>query len=511
MTAVRPEILPIWAEAGDKVQPSEQELQIGWPYTNIPPSRQRFNWILNNLSNAVGYLTRRGMPDWSADETYEEGDIAQYGGICWVSLHANNTNNTPGIGAHWNPWSAEALIAAHNASDAAHADIRGLIEALSSGRRDRGIVLSAWAPMQTGRLTGMTISDGGAGYLTGDVLYISIPGATEIPAWVIISGVDENGAAQSITIVNPGAFSDISAPGNAIVQQGSTTGAGLSASCSFSTGNGQTLSDIEAPMRGDAVVVLHSEVAGSGAAWVWLYADQNGDEVYNWIPAGGPTGQSSRNLPYFASGEPLPISNIGPIWHDDYNSIMTWQVFNQNGADYAGYASVLVGKPELDAQPTPRAGYVPCGASMSKTTYDALWNWAVHNGLQVNADVWVAGTVKVKDNGDGSFTVYDLRGEFLRAFDAGRGVDAGRVFGSAQGDAIRNITGWFQQWSSDHGIFQDSSGVFYLSTPSGGGDVPANTAGQNLSVTVYLDASRSVPTASQNRPRNVALLACIKF
>ncbi|MCL1861774.1 MAG: phage tail protein, partial [Proteobacteria bacterium] len=115
---------------------------------------------------------------------------------------------------------------------------------------------------------------------------------------------------------------------------------------------------------------------------------------------------------YLKSGDPLPPTDIGPIWHDDYNSWMTWQVFDANGAGYIGYASVLVGKPELDAQPTARKGFIPSGASnLSKAAYGALWNWAVHTGLLVSAGTWVAGTVAVKDNGDGTFAVYDLRGE----------------------------------------------------------------------------------------------------
>ncbi len=36
----------------------------------------------------------------------------------------------------------------------------------------------------------------------------------------------------------------------------------------------------------------------------------------------------------------------------------------------------------------------------------------------------------------------DLRGEFIRGWDDGRGVDAGRQLLSSQGDAIRNIEGF---------------------------------------------------------------------
>ncbi|HFT9551027.1 TPA: phage tail protein, partial [Escherichia coli] len=53
----------------------------------------------------------------------------------------------------------------------------------------------------------------------------------------------------------------------------------------------------------------------------------------------------------------------------------------------------------------------------------------------------------------------DLRGEFIRGWDDGRGVDAGRQLLSSQGDAIRNIEGF-----ADGGIgmsFDAIRGAFY--------------------------------------------------
>ncbi|WP_176391383.1 phage tail protein, partial [Escherichia coli] len=53
----------------------------------------------------------------------------------------------------------------------------------------------------------------------------------------------------------------------------------------------------------------------------------------------------------------------------------------------------------------------------------------------------------------------DLRGEFIRGWDDGRGVDAGRIILAQQGDAIRNITGFV---SGSSGVSFDSfSGAFY--------------------------------------------------
>lgn len=65
------------------------------------------------------------------------------------------------------------------------------------------------------------------------------------------------------------------------------------------------------------------------------------------------------------------------------------------------------------------AGFLFCrGQAVSRTTYARLY--------AAIGDTYGAG------NGSTTFNVPDLRGEFIRGFDAGRGVDTGRVLGSAQ-------------------------------------------------------------------------------
>lgn len=96
----------------------------------------------------------------------------------------------------------------------------------------------------------------------------------------------------------------------------------------------------------------------------------------------------------------------------------------------------------------------------------------------------------------------DMRGEFVRGWDNGRGVDSERTLLSTQGDAIRNITGGFKV-SGSTGTVDTTSGAFYLST-SGQPTLPASAFVSGSSGAAKFDVSRVVPTASENRPRSIA-------
>lgn len=128
----------------------------------------------------------------------------------------------------------------------------------------------------------------------------------------------------------------------------------------------------------------------------------------------------------------------------------------------------------------PPANWLECnGAAVSRTTYAALFGRI--------------GTVFGAGDGSTTFNVPELRGEFVRGWDNGRGIDPARAFGSAQTDEFESHT---------HTVNGANS---YLST-AGGGAV-ANTPGADFSAgaSVVLD-----PTGgSETRPRNIALLPCI--
>lgn len=103
----------------------------------------------------------------------------------------------------------------------------------------------------------------------------------------------------------------------------------------------------------------------------------------------------------------------------------------------------------------------------------------------------------------------DLRGEFIRGWDNSHGVDAERVLLSAQGDAIRNITGSI---GTDNGwIFRSPTGAIF--DPYNGNNTqrlralttPEDIGNEGRSIGwINFDASKVVPTANENRPRNIA-------
>lgn len=89
----------------------------------------------------------------------------------------------------------------------------------------------------------------------------------------------------------------------------------------------------------------------------------------------------------------------------------------------------------------------------------------------------------------------DMRGEFARGWDNGRGVDSGRALMSAQADAARAITGSFQ------GAEPLGTGAFYAGETRG-----TMASGSTSRSMIMFDSSRANPsnTANENRPRSIA-------
>lgn len=149
------------------------------------------------------------------------------------------------------------------------------------------------------------------------------------------------------------------------------------------------------------------------------------------------------------------------------------------------------------------------GALINRSDYAELFAYATENSLILPEADWAEGMQGMFAEGDGSatFRVPDLRGQFLRGLDDDAGMDTGRVLGSTQGDAIRNITGTVGvcfDSSSGSGIVKGA----FQSRKAIDGTPYGDSYGAYVS---SLDASLVVPTANENRPKNIALIAQIKY
>jgi microcystin-dependent protein len=147
------------------------------------------------------------------------------------------------------------------------------------------------------------------------------------------------------------------------------------------------------------------------------------------------------------------------------------------------------------AMNTAPSGYLKAnGAAVSRTTYAALFA--------------AIGTTFGAGDGSTTFALPDLRGEFIRGWDDGRGVDSGRAIGTAQTDAMQGHRHDFRGGTGTSGdnditTVGITDAITYRTATNS-----ANSGVQNP----ITDGTNGTPrTASETRPRNVALLACIKF
>lgn len=95
----------------------------------------------------------------------------------------------------------------------------------------------------------------------------------------------------------------------------------------------------------------------------------------------------------------------------------------------------------------------------------------------------------------------DLRGEFIRGWDDGRGVDSGRALLSAQSDTLQNITGSFFDMTT--GTNNNTFGAFTSSIVQPN-LTPIAIGGTYKQANYYFDASLVARTSTETRARNIA-------
>ncbi len=172
---------------------------------------------------------------------------------------------------------------------------------------------------------------------------------------------------------------------------------------------------------------------------------------------------------------------------------------------------------------------IPPGAVMSFARDTAPSGWLICDGASLsrtvsnNAYQPLHTAIGYVFGGSGDiFNLPDLRGEFVRGWSDGKDVggQSTRLFGSTEEDAIRNITG---VTSVRRGRLPVGNTSITTDTLFEGGPfefdglgptrIERITVGDTIGFprNYKFNASLVVPTAEDNRPRNIALLYCIKW
>lgn len=171
---------------------------------------------------------------------------------------------------------------------------------------------------------------------------------------------------------------------------------------------------------------------------------------------------------------------------------------NSNGVNLPDFTGCLL----LATTPTPPAGtLVADGSEVSREAYAKLFA--------------IFGTQYGAGDGVSTFALPDWRDEFPRF------SGASRVVLTTQGDAIRNIEGSFSvrpggDSDAEYQVINSATPPF-SSSDSGvrAGEwidmIGASTTEQRNFIYITFSANDVVPTADENRPRNVAFLPCVIY
>lgn len=154
----------------------------------------------------------------------------------------------------------------------------------------------------------------------------------------------------------------------------------------------------------------------------------------------------------------------------------------------ATLSSSLTGSVAFFPLSSPPVGWIKAdGSAISRTTYSELFS--------------VIGTTHGSGDGSSTFNVPDLRGEFIRCWDDGRGIDSGRGVNTSQSAEIQSHR--HEAKASSNDVNNSSSQGW----PNGNVHNSFRTSDRSgVDRTALIGNSGGTET----RPRNVALLACIK-
>ena len=256
----------------------------------------------------------------------------------------------------------------------------------------------------------------------------------------------------------------------------------------------------------DADLLVSSTILPSPIANATLVWNATGTAIVNGVGSGEFVGLSPYMEVVLGSVDATEArANLGALGTTGAESAAGVKTFSSSPVlpGNASTALQAVPKQQLDA-------LLPAGAVAHFAMSFAPSGWLKADGSAVSRTAYAAlfaaiGTTFGAGDGSTTFNIPDLRGEFIRGWDDDRAVDTGRVFGSAQSDEIKL-----------HG-HQYRSGTASVSSPDGTGGFQRD--GSNATNYSAYTGTPSATTGQQiggaggteTRPRNIALLACIKI
>ncbi|MCK9801894.1 phage tail protein [Pseudomonas sp. MAFF 302030] len=204
-----------------------------------------------------------------------------------------------------------------------------------------------------------------------------------------------------------------------------------------------------------------------------------------WLNTGDGANAADVDLRFSLEGSSVRPTNLAVMW-----CIKAWNApINQGQIDVAALANEVAALKSA----TPVGAIIPFPMGAVPAGYLELDGQVLSIATYPDLASYLGSTFNTGSEGAGNFRLPDSRGEFLRGWDNGRGVDPGRVLGSNQADEFKSHT---------HSV-KDSSNVGNVFDSWTYGDTGDGvTQDENL---------RTNPTGgSETRPRNLAVMWCIK-
>jgi microcystin-dependent protein len=247
----------------------------------------------------------------------------------------------------------------------------------------------------------------------------------------------------------------------------------------------------------------HRHLGGVGSVWggsvdPFVYGRTDVDtpgQANSFVTETASTGVNSQGYTSKVGESETRPRNLAVMW-----CIKAWNApINQGQIDVAALANEVAALKSA----TPVGAIIPFPMGAVPAGYLELDGRVLSIAAYPDLASYLGSTFNTGGEGDGNFRLPDSRGEFLRGWDHGRGIDAGRVLSSYQDDAFQG------HWHELYGELNSTTAGSAKSVP--GTQIAKTALGANAVRTAVSDGVNGAPrTAAETRPRNLAVMWCIK-